>query len=212
MSLYTYVVRYDSGFAPNPFYGFCTLATCKPKIRRYAKVGDWLLGSGSGDKKIGRAGYLVYAMRVSEALSFDDYDVDPRFRQKKPYRTGSRKQSCGDSIYFREISPGSWSQRDSFHSLPDGSANLKHIGRDTSVNRVLVSDHFIYFGGTGPSVPTSLKDELGRRIVHSSLGQSRFDDAHLLEEFECWVRSLGDMGYRGPPYEWLHLRRSNVTT
>jgi hypothetical protein len=205
MSIYTYVVRYDSGFAPNPFYGFCTLATCKPKIRRHAKIGDWLLGSGSGDKKIGRAGYLVYAMRVSEALSFDEYDADPRFFQKKPYRTGSRKQSCGDNIYFRNVLPGPWSQRDSFHSLSDGSVNLKHVGRDTSVNRVLVSNDFIYFGGTGPRVLASLKDQRGKHIVHSRVGQSRFDDARLIEEFERWIRSLGDMGYRGAPYEWLTI-------
>jgi hypothetical protein len=38
--IYSYVVRYDSGFAPNPFYGYCTLATCKPDIRRGAEVGD----------------------------------------------------------------------------------------------------------------------------------------------------------------------------
>ncbi|MET3993724.1 hypothetical protein ABID65_005379 [Bradyrhizobium sp. S3.9.2] len=209
MSLYSYIVRYDSGFAPNPFYGSCTLATCKPKIRRYAKIGDWLLGTGSGDKKVGRAGYLVYAMQVTEVLSFDQYDTDPRFSNKKPYRTGSRKQSCGDNIYFREVVPGPWSQRDSFHSSPDGSVNSKHIGRDTSVNRVLVSDQFVYFGGAGPSVPATLKDKLGRHIVHLSVGQSRFDDAHLLSEFEHWIESLGDMGYRSPPYEWLDLRKRN---
>lgn len=206
MSLYSYIVRYDSGFAPNPFYGYCTLATCKPKIRRHAKVGDWLLGTGSGDKKIGRAGYVVYAMRVTEALSFDQYDADPRFSKKKPYRTGSHKQSCGDNIYFRKTAPGPWSQRDSFHSSPDGSPNSKHIGRDTSINRVLISDHFVYFGGAGPSTPRALKDKRGRTIVHSGVGQSRFDDDDLIEEFGQWIEQHGDMGYRGPPYEWLDLR------
>ena len=39
--IYSYVVRYDSGFAPNPFYGYCTLATCKPDIRGR---GGWRLG------------------------------------------------------------------------------------------------------------------------------------------------------------------------
>lgn len=28
-----YVIPFDSGFAPNPFHGICTLATCKPKVR-----------------------------------------------------------------------------------------------------------------------------------------------------------------------------------
>ena len=41
--LYLYVVDRDFGFAPNPFHGVCTLATCKPKIRKFAKVGDWII-------------------------------------------------------------------------------------------------------------------------------------------------------------------------
>jgi len=32
--LYLYTMTYDSGFAPNPFHGICTLACCKPGIRR----------------------------------------------------------------------------------------------------------------------------------------------------------------------------------
>ena len=34
MIVYEYVMTSDSGFAPNPFYGACTLACCKPKIRK----------------------------------------------------------------------------------------------------------------------------------------------------------------------------------
>ena len=37
--LYSYVITRDYGFAPNPFGGICTLATCKPGIRNHAKVG-----------------------------------------------------------------------------------------------------------------------------------------------------------------------------
>ena len=28
--LYSYVLRKDTGFAPNPYSGYCTLACCKP--------------------------------------------------------------------------------------------------------------------------------------------------------------------------------------
>ena len=47
MNIYSYIVRYDSGFAPNPFYGYCTLANCKPIIRGHAQVNDWVVGTGS---------------------------------------------------------------------------------------------------------------------------------------------------------------------
>ena len=68
--IHSYVVRYDSGFAPNPFYGYCTLATCKPNIRRSADIGDWVVGSGSNDRTVRRGGRLVYAMRVRIVVKF----------------------------------------------------------------------------------------------------------------------------------------------
>ena len=42
-SLYSYIVSYDHGNAPNPDFNICTLAICKPVIRRCAKVGDIVL-------------------------------------------------------------------------------------------------------------------------------------------------------------------------
>ena len=68
MKLYSYVVARDFGFAPNPFYGFCTLGTCKPKIRRSAKVGDWIVGTGSKTRR--RARHIVFVMRVTEVKPF----------------------------------------------------------------------------------------------------------------------------------------------
>ena len=61
--LHTYVVATDLGLAPNSFHGVCTLAVCKPKIRRTSRVGDWILGTGS--KTRGRQGRVVYAMQVA---------------------------------------------------------------------------------------------------------------------------------------------------
>ena len=46
-TLYTYVMPYDGGSAPNPYWGICTLVICKPKIRLSAQVGDWVVGTGS---------------------------------------------------------------------------------------------------------------------------------------------------------------------
>lgn len=205
--IHSYVVRYDSGFAPNPFYGYCTLATCKPSIRRGASVGDWVVGSGSNERSVRRGGRLVYAMRVTDTLTFDEYSVDPRFGQKKPFRNGSRKQSCGDNIYFRDGPGARWQQRDSFHSLSDGSLNLDHVRRDTGVNRVLISDDFVYFGGEGPAFPQDLKDQQGRLLCKTGIGLTMFDDPLLVARLEQWIRALGATGYQGAPFEWLTLRR-----
>lgn len=205
--IHSYVVRYDSGFAPNPFYSYCTLATCKPSIRRSANVGDWVVGSGSNDRSVRRGGHLVYAMRVTEAMTFDEYGQDPRFESKKPYRNGSRKQSCGDNIYFRVAAGVAWQQRDSFHSRPDGSLNPEHVARDTGVNRVLISNDFVYFGGEGPEFPDELQDQKGRHLCKTGIGLTTFDDAQLVASLERWIRSLAVRGYQGAPFEWLTLRR-----
>jgi Nucleotide modification associated domain 2 len=204
--IYSYVVRYDSGFAPNPFYGYCTLATCKPDIRRGAEVGDWVVGSASNDRSVRRGGHLVYAMRVTETTTFDGYATDARFEAKKPFRLGSRKQSCGDNIYFRKTPDGEWCQRDSFHSHADGQLHPRHVARDTGVNRVLISNDFIYFGGSGPTFPDGLHDRDGRSLCKSGIGRSCFDDPQLVEALEHWVHGLNMSGYQGPPQEWISLR------
>ena len=197
-NIYSYVVRYDSGFAPNPFYDYCTLATCKPIIRQHAQIGDWVIGTGSHDEKIRRGGHLVYAMRVTEIMTFDQYNLDSRFESKKPYRNGSQKQSCGDNIYFRDISSSLWQQRDSFHSMPDGSMHLEHMARDTKVNRVLISNDYIYFGGKGPRIQDHLcKQGRGHCIV---------SDYQLIRDFERWIESLNEKGFQGRPFDWIMLR------
>ena len=56
--LYIYVVDRDFGFAPNPFHGYCTLATCKPKIRNGASIGNWIMGIGGGSIKSFRQVYF----------------------------------------------------------------------------------------------------------------------------------------------------------
>ena len=204
--IYSYVVRYDSGFAPNPFYGYCTLATCKPDIRRSAKIGHWIVGSGSNAKQVRRGGYLVYAMQVTEALSFDEYAQDSRFERKKPFRRGSRKQSCGDNIYFRDSSDCDWCQRDSFHSQENGHRHPGHVETDTGVNRVLISTKFVYFGGEGPKFPSGLKDRNSRPLCKSGIGRSRFDDPKLVADLERWLDGLQAWGYQGAPFEWISLR------
>jgi len=78
MKLYSYIVARDFGFAPNPFYGCCTLATCKPRIRKSASIGDWVVGTGA-KTKYNLAEHIIYAMKVDEVMDFDSYWKDPRF-------------------------------------------------------------------------------------------------------------------------------------
>ena len=199
MRLHSYVVARDYGFAPNPFFGVCTLATCKPRIRSTAQIGDWVMGTGS--KK--RAEHVVYVMSVSGAMTFDEYWADPRFQTKKPNLRGSKKQAFGDNIYFRCSDMGLWCQADSHHSLDDGSPNESNVVTDTGTDRILVSDDFVYWGGSGPRLP---QEFLNYGPHHVSLCAKRNHKSHfpadLVDQFIGWVRSLNERGYIGEPLDW----------
>jgi hypothetical protein len=82
MRVYVYLLDHDLGFAPNPFHGWCTLAGCKPQIRRTAREGDWIVGITA--RHGGRGNRVAYAMQVEERLSFPAYWRDKRFREKRP--------------------------------------------------------------------------------------------------------------------------------
>lgn len=143
--LYSYPITRDFGFAPNPFHGICTLATCKPKIRKSAKVGDWVMGIGGCNlSRVKRK--CIYLMKVTEKLAFPEYWNDSRFVLKKPTRNGSRVQMLGDNIYHKDDA-GNWIQENSHHSLSDGSVNDVNLNRDTgSTDQVLVSECFFILG------------------------------------------------------------------
>ena len=149
--LFVYVVVHDTGFAPNPFFKYCTLATCKPGIRRSARVGDWIAGIGSVQR--GQEGKLVFAMRVAETMCFDEYWHDSRFIRKRPSRCGGTEQRWGDNIYHRDRGTGHWIQEPGYHSHEDGTPNRDNVRRDTSPPRVLIAREFAYFGAAAVDVP-----------------------------------------------------------
>ena len=198
MKLYSYVVATDCGFAPNPFYDFCTLATCKPDIRERATVGDWVIGTGSGAKEKQRNGYLVFAMRVTETMSFDEYWKDIRFCNKRPDMHASGKKSCGDNIYHTDPDSNGWSQMDSYHSYDDGTPNQKNVCNDTQVDRVLVSDDFIYWGGTGPKLPMFC----GVNFCKSGPSYKyKFHREKAVAGLIAWIRGLNVSGCCGSPLD-----------
>jgi len=198
--LFTYVVLYDIGFAPNPYFGTCTLATCKPEIRKSASPGDWVAGIGSMQK--GQQGHLVYAMRVEETLSFDEYWTDPRFASKKPNRVGSLKLRYGDNIYHRSADESTWIQEDSRHSLEDGSPNMAHVKRDTSAPRVLASTSFAYYGADAIEIPEEFRDWEGKDYFGSVRGFRRNFPDGLRTAFISWLESQSDVGIAGEPLDW----------
>ncbi len=83
--LFTCIVTFDGGTAPNPDFGVCTLATCKPTIRRVAQVNDIIVGLDSSSQNLGR---VIYCMQVEVASPWREYieNIQKTFRLIERYR------------------------------------------------------------------------------------------------------------------------------
>jgi hypothetical protein len=201
--LYSYVVLRDFGFAPNPFNDVCTLATCKADIRRTALVDDWILGTGSKSRGLG--GRVVYAMRVTQKLTYDEYWEDPRFSIRRPRSNGSLKQAFGDNIYHRDEA-GDWVMERSHHSLYDGTPNPKNLCTDTRGDAVLVSDDFLYWGGGGPAVPSRFRSFNGVDVCVGRGYAWRPFEPMLVRALVAWLTAFDERGYLGVPEAWTSGR------
>ncbi|WP_230968729.1 hypothetical protein [Burkholderia pseudomallei] len=143
-----YKMTHDSGFAPNPFHGVLTLATCKPKIRACRRPGDWVAGFASQElvDSAARRGLiiprdgLVYLMQVSEVLPLHAYFEDSRFARKRPPRESSDAVAlCGDNIYYHD-------HRGKYEQLENRHHTRAEAFHDTSGVNALVAGRFYYFG------------------------------------------------------------------
>lgn len=199
LKLHSYVIEHDLGFAPNPFFGLCTLACCKPDIRKQAEVGHLVMGTGSAN--VGRQGYLTYWMRVDEIIDFDHFWEDPRFVLKKPAMRGSAMQRHGDNIYHRNPETGEWCWVDSFHSEPGGQKSASNLKRDTGrTDRVLIGHEFAYWGAAGPKIP----DELGDFVVKRQGWKCNFAPDRLAAML-AWLDAQPERGYLAEPADWRHI-------
>jgi hypothetical protein len=191
MKIYSYVVRYDDGVAPNPFWGYCTLAICKPRIRRVAKVGDWVVGTGSKEN-VGND-RLIYVMRVTEVMRLEEYGNSKRFRRKIP--EGKRgRASLGDNIYYVDKDGVTKQRFPSVHSHPDRE-NITSKRHDLSGRNVLISESgdFYYFGRNAPKIPASLSC-----LVKKSQGHKCNFSQDIIDRFLSWIREK-DCGISGYP-------------
>ena len=188
MKLYSYVIPRDYGFAPNPFYKYCTLATCKPIIRRCAQVGDWIAAFGPRHSLTEEK--LVCLMKVSETLTFDEYWNDSRFELKRPVFNKSMTRKYGDNIYHHVNDV--WIQEPSHHSLRDG-INQINLKKDTSTDRVLISEKFYYFGGDAVPLPAEYQSLIWHGRNHGVNKDSTFVErfiGHIQGEYSAGIHGL----------------------
>ena len=275
MIVYEYVMTSDSGFAPNPFHGACTLACCKPKIRKgvaneifgeiFGKIKKTLapnecltkkkkeeilkdlkdlgleateeetetfdsqikdlflcgnerllkkyikcqskeafiknqniyiigLAGKQLKEKLGKAGEdknpMVFVMRVTDILTYDQYYYDDKYKEKIPHEfnvvdanDNTSINWCGDNIYKsvegQNPDAGELAVKKAFHDKND----KKH---DLSGEYVLVSDaeNFIYYGkkaGEAPDVGEAYK-YVGHKKINFI---DKSGDNEALRKFLC---------------------------
>ena len=178
MKLYSYVVDHDNGFAPNPYYGVCTLAHCKygkgdkKNVVELANVGDWVVGTGGNSRKSAGNGKLLYAMRVDRKLTLQQYYKDPKFEKKKP-KAGSYQQRKGDNLVKYE---------------------------NMTKRFVLISKKYFYFGDKAPIIPKRFRLHPIHPLEKKGPGfRSKFSDS-FVNTFLGWLQRNHRAGILGIPH------------
>ena len=185
-NLFSYILTTDNGFSPNPFGGICTLACSVPNIRRNANLNDWIIGTTPAPDR----GRLVFAMRVDRGLTFEMYWDFPEYEDKKP----SKNNGCGDNIYKMEKDGHLVQVNNLFH-------RKEHFKTDTSINRVLISKTFYYFGKEAVKIPEKFSS-----IIQSTQGVKKLapptkksSKGEIVPLFLDWLQKNFKEGIHGEP-------------
>ena len=147
MKLYTYVIQYDSGAAPNYEPPFTTLAVCKPEIRRRAEAGNAVLAF-TGSNLSREPHSVCWAGVIKKKLTFAEYWRDRSFQGKKPGRSRTP-----DNIYEP--------LGDELRQVPNTTHDEGNRLTDVGGVSVLVMDPVWHFGSGGPILPV----DFGLRMV-----------------------------------------------
>jgi len=176
-TLFSYVVRYDDGAAPNPYGDVCTLVICKPVIRKTAKVGDWIVGLGAKSTPVKKdySGRIVYVMRVTKKMTMKEYDKYTKkyLPEKIPdLSSAERHRWLGDSIY-----------NFSAKGIPQikGVHKRENRKKDMSGKFALLSNEFVYFGDQAVPLPSPLKG-----ILHSNQNHRSTLNGPYVNVFLTW--------------------------
>ena len=200
MRLFAYKMTHDSGFAPNPFWGYLTLATCKPKMRAHKHPGDWIAGFTSktlcgdwvGDER------LVFLMKVEEKVALADYFEDPRFESRIPRQSpAANVYRCGDNIY-RPLVPNARDAGD-FEQVPNSHHGPEEKDYDLSGRHALIARRFAYFGAEALRVPRDVRPNVP---TGQSAHGTETRDRTRVQGFIDYVFSAARNPVMARPHQW----------
>ncbi|GAB2823847.1 hypothetical protein GCM10027276_28140 [Comamonas piscis] len=139
--------------------------------------------------KISPAMRCIFAMKVTDAITFEEYWANPEYASRKPIHNGTPKKQVGDNIYHRKTARAPWQQEDSVHSLADGSRSELNTNHDTRINRVLISRNYIYIGSLAKQLPKNIINELQYDKNPRDYYRFDYDKAPV---FATWLKSTVD--------------------
>ncbi|MBL9067716.1 MAG: hypothetical protein JNN10_15630 [Sphingopyxis sp.] len=164
----------DDGVAPCTDDDLLTLATCKPVIRRKARVGDWVVGYNPSS--IG-SNLVVWAGRVHEKMDPIAYEKEYRGRKDAAYRTSSNGKP--ERVY-------------------DYHMDDRDMAKDLSADVLIFDRAATWYFGAEPCEPhrelTRLAPLKQRgHLVHKN---SKPGDPALLQR---WLNEVSRPGIHAPP-------------
>lgn len=127
-------------------------------------------------------------MQVSDVLPFEKYYTDPKFQKKKPVLNGTWRQSCGDNIYYKDVT-GTWQQHRSLHHCEPTKMrqDLKHP-------YVFIAEHFYYFGSKAETIPPQYES-----LIFKRQGVKGKHDLNVVKGFIYWLQASFKPGIHGEP-------------
>ena len=200
------MITVNSGLAPNPFFGVCSLGLCTPNhMNANLCEGDYLIGLSSHElmrKHLWNDTRIIYAMTISKVLGLDEYYK--KYPEKRGNHSGNILEKYGDAIY-REDSRGI------LMHIPESQQHIGIESQDIKGNRVFIGEIFWHFGCN--SIP--LPDEKWTQPLKESFRGIRYifdsDDNHGrawadedLESFKTWLHKYPN-GILGMPADMEDL-------
>ena len=107
------------------------------------------------------------ALAPRYALTFGYYFNDPLYASKKP----SEENPLGDNIY-EPLDIGR------FRQLSSSCHDSRHHDHDLSVNRVLISQEFYYFGSKAPRLPAECEPVVRSTQAHLRIRGDKHDNRY----------------------------------
>ncbi len=183
-TIYVYKLTCDNGGAPCISRNLLSLSICKPRIRKSAQTGDWILGFGA-KSHLELRGRLIYIAQITSVEENGEYYAREQYRRRP------------DCIYQRMPDGYKYVKGSRYHDPED----LEHdLGAKPYFERArtLMSKRYCYFGAQkGPSIDAirDIYDDLPRDYV-------KFHTPDIRDRLERFIASVFEqfgLGKHGNP-------------